>query len=123
MSIRRYVPSFRFICRVLLLLVVLYGVGVLATLASIQLRLWRNGAIAEQLVKRLDTTFPVAKFRGGAGYNREVVYIAVTDGADKVDGKEVEDWLREKKNTEKIAPQIVLSLTGSFDPQSILIDP
>lgn len=87
-------------------LVLFVGIG--WPLISIQLRLWRNGAIAAQLVESLRARFPGAEFRGTASYEREVVYIHVVGGLDPDSRPEVEQWLRRLKSEQQIAPAIWL---------------
>jgi hypothetical protein len=90
-----------------LLVLVLFG-GIGWPLVSIQLRLWRNGAIATRLVESLRTRFPGADFRRGASYQREVIYIGVRGGLGPESRSEVEKWLRRLKAEQRIAPEIWL---------------
>src|SRR6516165_9359446 len=90
----------------LLLLYVAYGVWMLAT---ISLRLSRNGAIASQLLESLNQRFPGAVFRGGPSYEREVIYITVQRGLDRALWQEVEQFVRAQKAEKGIAPEIELS--------------
>jgi hypothetical protein len=95
---------------------VLIGFVVIVTfvwpLVSIQLRLSRNGKIAQQLVHSLEARFPGINFRGAANYEREVIYISVADRLDEATRLDVERWLREQKIEQKITPQIWLRFEG-----------
>jgi hypothetical protein len=77
-------------------------------LVNIQLRLWRNGAIATRLVDSLRAEFPGAKFRGNVSYEREVVYINVLSGLAPEHRRDVEQLLRRLKAEQRIAPAIWL---------------
>jgi hypothetical protein len=90
----------------IVILVLFAGVG--CPLISIQLRLWRNGAIAAQLVESLRVRFPGAEFRGIASYEREVIYIQVLGGLRMESRSEVEQLLRGFKSEQRIAPEIWL---------------
>lgn len=83
-------------------------------LISIQLRLWRNGAIAAQLVESVRVRFPGAEFHGAASYEREVVYISVVGELDPESRLDVEEWLRRLKAEQRIAPAIWLRFPESI---------
>jgi hypothetical protein len=94
------------------LLVLFVGFG--WPLIDIQFRLWKNRAIAAQLVESLQTRFPGAEFRGIASYEREVVYILVGGGLDPKNRPDVEQWLRQLKVEKKVAPAIWLRYPESM---------
>jgi hypothetical protein len=77
-------------------------------LVHIQLRLWRNGAIATRLVESLRGRFPGADFRGIASYEKEIIYISVLGGLRPESRPDVEQWLRALKAEQNIAPAIML---------------
>ncbi len=79
---------------------------------DIELRLWRNGAIADRLAASLHSRFPAVGFRGAASYKDEVVYIVVFDHVDGPTRGEIERWLRAEKAERKIAPEIRLRFAG-----------
>lgn len=88
--------------------------GFVLPVINIQLRLWRNGAIAAQIVESLRTRFPGANFGGSANYQSEEISIWVKEGMDPERFPEVVQWLRKLKAEQKIAPTIHL---GSYkDP-------
>jgi hypothetical protein len=86
--------------------------GFVWPLVRIQFRLSRNGAISRQLVESLHSRFPGVDFRGGASYEREVIYISVFEHVDETIRREVEQWLREEKSKQHIAPEIYLMFVG-----------
>jgi hypothetical protein len=85
----------------------------------IELRLSRNGTIAQQLETSLEARFPECKFRGVASYEKEVIYINVLNRLDKAKWHEIETWLREEKIEQKIDPQIWLEV--AIDSDNIII--
>jgi hypothetical protein len=95
----------------IVVLVLFAGLG--WPLVGIQLRLWRNGAIAARLVESLRARFPGAEFRGIASYEREVIYIKVLGGLGPEGRPEVERWLRKLKGEQGIAPAIWLTFPDS----------
>jgi hypothetical protein len=70
--------SILFVFLPILMLIVLIG-----QIAQIQLRLSRNGKIANQLVEGLEAQFPESGFDGVASYEREIVYIHVHNRLDE----------------------------------------
>ena len=93
----------------LVLVVLVIFAAFVLPLASIQLRLSRNGALAARLVESLQTQFPGAEFRGGASYEREVVYIQVAGKLAPERRSDIEQWLRRLKAEQGIAPAIWLT--------------
>jgi hypothetical protein len=79
-----------------------------AAIVSIPLRLWRNGAIAREIVDRLSVRFPDAHFRGTASYERDVIYITLVSDPKNLDRQEVEAYLRTLKAQRRIAAVISL---------------
>ena len=90
-----------------LLVSILLGALILPVV-NIQLRLWRNGAIATRLVHSLRTQFPEAKFRGNVSYERELVYINVLSELAPERRRDVEQFLRRLKAEQGIAAAIWL---------------
>ena len=97
-----------------------WAVGVFVT---IQLRLARNGAVAQAIVEALHNDYPGVRFRGGASYERETICISVVEGQDKLDREDLDRWLRAKRIDERIQPVIWLTFTGGIDDQSTMIGP
>jgi hypothetical protein len=64
-------------------------------------------ALFNQLVGSLKTQFPGVSFRGGASYEREVIYISVRQ-IDDATFAEIERWLRATKSEQKVEPEIWL---------------
>ncbi len=96
-----------------MIVILVLSSGLWWPLAGIQLRLWRNGAIAARLVESLRARFPGANFRGIASYDREVIYIKVLGGLGPESRPEVERWLRTLKAEQGIAPAILLTFPDS----------
>lgn len=91
-------------------------------IVSIQLRLSRNGAIAQRLVESLHARFPGVAFRGGASYESEVIYITVVELVDEATRGDVERWLRGQKIEQKIVPEIWLRFSDdTVDDNTIRI--
>ena len=92
------------------------AVAVLVFLAwtpvSIQLRLSRNGAVAQRLVESLRARFPGVNFRGAASYEREVIYISVVDHVEEAIRSEVEQVLHQEKAEHCLEPEIRLRFVG-----------
>jgi hypothetical protein len=108
----------RFLLMVLVVLVVV--VFLVWPIVSIQLRLSRNGAIAHRLVESLHARFPGITFQGAASYEREIIYITVVNHVDEASRRDVEQWLREEKNEQKIVPEIWLRFSDdSVDDNTI----
>lgn len=84
-------------------------------LVDIQLRHWRNGAIAARLVESLQARFPAARFNGAASYDLEVNYISARSGVDPESRPDVEQWLRQLKADQRITPAIWLRFTDASD--------
>jgi hypothetical protein len=84
--------------------------------ATIQLRLSRNGAIARQLAEALHTRFPGADFRGVASYEREVIFISVLNRVDESVRRDVEEYLRAEKTERRIELEIWLRFLGDEVP-------
>lgn len=98
---------------------VLFVVGFFVwQVVTIQLRLWRNGAIASQVAQSLRERFPGVDARGGASYEREVIYIGVY-GVDNRKRPEIAEWLRAHKQERKIAPEIWLRFDYDDDHEVI----
>lgn len=110
-------PERRWFGRFLLALVLAVPlVTIVYPLVSIQLRLSRNGALARSLVESLNDRFPEAVFRGGASYEREVIYITALGRLEDSRRREVEQWLRDKKAEQRILPEIYLDFSNEgFD--------
>jgi hypothetical protein len=98
-------------------------IGVGWPLASIQLRLSRNGKIAHQLVESLEAKFQGKNFRGAASYEREVIYIRVGNGLDDADREDVERWLRVQQIEQQIAPEIRLRFEKDDPDKEVIIRP
>lgn len=81
----------------------------------IQLRLWRNGAIAAEVEEALHSRFPQARFRARCSYEREVIYVRLTAGEDAIDENEVERFLRALKAECRISPDILLKFVDDFE--------
>jgi hypothetical protein len=95
--------------------------GFIWPLVSIQLRLSRNGRIAHQLVESLQARFPKSEFGGAASYEREIIYIQVRNRLNQGERREIETWLREQKNEQKIAPQIWIRFLEDKEDNDIII--
>lgn len=107
-------PQRRWIHVLLAVIVVVFLCGGIAyPLVSIELRLWRNRAIAARLVESLRTRFPAARFRGNVSYEREVIYISVLSEPDPESRPDIERWLRGFKSGQGIAPEIWLLFPDS----------
>ncbi len=111
------------VIRIATTLIVALIIAITWPIVSIPLRLSRNGAIAADLVATLHADYPGVRFRGSASYEQEVIYISVVEGSDKIDRKDLERWLREKRIDDNIAPAIYLTFSVGFDDQSIRIEP
>jgi hypothetical protein len=114
------IPHSKLLRFVLLAPLVFVILGVTWHLADIQLRISRNGKVAQQLVESLEARFPGIRFRGAVSYEREVIYISVVNRLDEADREEVERWLREQQIEHRITPQIWLRLE-SGDPDKVVV--
>lgn len=99
----------------ILLVLLVIAAPFIWTLASIQLRLSRNGAIANRLVESLHARFPGLDIRGVASYEREVLYISVIGHVEEAPRQDIEQWLRGQKDEQKIAAVIWLRVLDDAD--------
>ena len=97
-------PYRKIVFVVLFALMIFVVLGFAWPLVNIQLRLWRNGKIAQGLAQSLEARYPGIGFRGAASYKDEVVYVVVVNRLNPEDLDEVETWLRKAKREQKIAP-------------------
>jgi hypothetical protein len=97
-------------------------IGFAWTVGDIELRLWRNGKVAQALAQSLEVRFPGGGFRGAASYKDERVYIVVANRFDQTVRDDVETWLRKEKGEHKIAPQIRLRFAGDDLGKDVIID-
>ena len=111
------------VIRIATTLIVALIIAITWPIVSVPLRLSRNGAIAAGLVAALHADYPGVRFRGSASYEQEVIYISVVEGSDKIDRKDLERWLREKRIDERIEPVLWLTFNGGIDDQSTKIGP
>jgi|SRR5579871_236991 len=111
--------------RTLTILIIVIVASVVWQIVSIQLRLSRNRAIADRLVESLHSRFPDITFHGGPSYEREVIYININEHLDKATKREIEQWLRQQKAEQKIAPEIELRFSEDYVDESspIRIEP
>ncbi len=97
-------------------------VGLAWPVVDIELRLWRNGRIAQELIQALEVRFPGVGFRGAASYKDEVVYIMVVSHLDQSYRAQVEAWLRTAKGERSIAPQIRLRFVEDGLERDVVVD-
>jgi hypothetical protein len=99
------------------LLVLAFGMPMynICSLAIVQLRHSKNGAIANQLVESLSQRFPRTTLRGLAKRGRDVVFITVVWSFDAANQRDIEEWLRAQKAERGIAPEIWLSFWHDDD--------
>src|SRR5688572_22084733 len=93
----RYLP--RALVFAIIAIVAMFAIQII----GIQLRLWRNGDIGEQLVNSLQEKYPKATFRSAASYEKEVIYIFIRGGIDEKERPNIARWLREQKRTARTA--------------------
>jgi hypothetical protein len=94
--------------------------GIILPFVQFQLRLSRNGKIAQQLVQSLEERFPAVAFRGGASYEQERIGIRVMSHLDGAGRQEVESWLRTQRIERKIAAEICLDCADDLEKPIII---
>jgi hypothetical protein len=87
----------------------------LGQLIEIQLRLSRNGAVVDRLKEAFHVRFPKGAIAGGTSYEREVIYVGINDHVDKTVREDIEEWMRQQKIEQKIAPTIYLRFSDDPD--------
>jgi hypothetical protein len=102
--------------------VVFVVIGLAWPVADIELRLWRNGKVAQALAGALEVQFPGGGFQGAASYKDERVYIVVANRLDQAVRDDVEIWLRKEKGELHIAPQVRLRFVGDELGKEVTID-
>jgi hypothetical protein len=80
----------------------------LGMIVMIQWRLTVNGGISKEMVKALRERFPDVRVMGGASYEKEVIYVTVTENQENSEREKIRDWLANHKEERRIGVSILL---------------